>query len=274
MIRTHKIILLLFSIFLWSCSQPTVSEQVSETATASNENVEKQSVPRGEAPFDPATKTEGEYWQSYFEGKLDDKIEVEFYLQRHEDLLAGTITYKSSGIPIRIFGNYRDDQNFFIREYAKGTEVSGMMSGTIKDGKIEGSWYPPSGDKERKLKAIATSKASKGLTWKNAEQNVAGEYSYEFPNEGGSGSLTVEQSGDKITFDAISVNGAPGYHIATIEEGAGKLVDHKVHYSMNDGECEFYIRFYRDFAYIEFVEDKYACDFGMGASIEGIFVKE
>ena len=149
-----------------------------------------------------------------------------------------------------------------------------MMSGKIENGQLNGTWYAAAGERNYPMAVKASAQKPTPEEWPAATRTVAGEYSYSFPEEGGSGSLTVKQSGDDITFDAISVNGAPGYHIATIEDGKGTIVDHTVHYSMNGGECEFNIRFYKDFAYIQFVGENYECDFGMGASIEGIFVRE
>ena len=276
----HIFFLFLASGFLWSCNQATVSEKTEQPPgdiTNAQEFLSQPSTqPKKTAEIeDPASRIVGTEWKSYFEGSLGNgKIGIEIYLHRHGDMLRGNISYKRRGIPIRVYGHVNGDNSFFMREYAKGTEVSGSMSGKIENGELNGTWYAPSGETNYPLSVKASTKRPKHQNWPDATQTVKGVYSYTFPNDGGSGSLTVKQDGDQIEFDAISVNSAPGYHIATIEEGKGTIVDHVVHYSMNGGDCEFNIRFFKDFAYIEFVDEHWECDFGQGASIEGVFVRE
>lgn len=64
--------------------------------------------------------------------------------------------------------------------------------------------------------------------------NVTGAYSYFYGNDGGSGSLDVQQIGKKkavIAFDCV--HGTPSYNMATVDKSIVQLSDNQVVYSSN-----------------------------------------
>lgn len=256
---------------LAACGQQAETESNSKSDAPAQAHANSDVKAQAEAK--PSIDLTSENWSTKLSGSLDDKIMIDLDLARQGNLLKGTLTYKSQGKPIRVFGHVYSPNSFFIREYAKGTEVSGMLSGEFKSSEIEGSWSPPSGDKTRKM-VLQLAEGKSAAKFGGQPGNVAGKYSFVYPNEGGAGNLNVKQTGNKLEFDVSSHTGAPGYRMAIIEEAEAELEGNSAICRYVPGECEFKLTFFDDFAFIDWIDDKFECEFGMGASIEGIFVKE
>ena len=90
---------------------------------------------------------------------------------------------------------------------------------------------------------------------------------------GAAGGITVKNAGGKLTYSIDCVNGPPGYHVATIEETEGTLEGDEITYNMADGDCQIVIRFFKGFAVVEHISGHYDCGFGMGAGVEGEYMK-
>lgn len=223
-----------------------------------------------------AAADEGSWTESY-SGTLNGKIEATLDLHGLGDVVRGTITYKSSGKPIMVLGTKGEDGTMFLREFQPDGLITGVLSGTSKNGKYVGTWS--GNDKEFKMDLSSTRSKSTGDQWPYAVQHsVAGEYAYHYPEPekgmaGAAGTVRIIPKGDQVTFSMDCVNGPPGYHQAFIDETAATIENNEIRYSMPDADCEFVIRFFQGFVMVEHIGEHYDCGFGMGAGIEGEYVK-
>ncbi len=221
----------------------------------------------------PATAEESG-WAATYAGKLDGKLDASLDLYGLGDVVRGTITYKKSGKPIMVLGSFRTDGTFFLREYQPDGNVTGVISGTEKSKKLIGSWYAPGTDKELKLDFDVVTVQEEGtVTWPYSAKGISGEYGYHFGKEGPSGVLIAKQVGDKVRFSIDCVTGAPGHNMAMVDAAEAPLIETGLHYKVPELDCEFQIQFFDGFAVVTFVDEKYDCEFGHNASIEGEFVK-
>ncbi len=216
-------------------------------------------------------------WTESYTGTLNGKIEVALDLHGNGDVVRGTITYKSSGKPIVVLGTKGEDGTMFLREFQRDGLITGVLSGTSKNGKYVGTWS--GNDKEFKMDLSTTNSKSTGNQWPYAAQGTfTGEYAYHYPEPekgmaGAAGTVAIKQKGDQVTFSIDCVNGPPGYHQAFIDETDATIENNEIRYTMPDADCEFVIRFFQGFVMVEHIGEHYDCGFGMGAGIEGEYLK-
>jgi hypothetical protein len=268
---------------LSSCTQQTDSSTAPATAETPEAPREKAApLSNAEDTMMPNTMALAAEYQRFehYDGTIDGKIAVNMVIRVLQGTARGTITYKKSGKPILLLGRMEDNGTFFLREFQPDGLVTGVMSGTTKDGKISGKWYGTNNDKEYVLQLRRTDDGSPDTEWPyDVKGTVAGKYGYHYPkdsegNPGAEGLLTVRQSGDKVTFTFDCVTGGPGYNMAMMEDTEGILEGNEVWYSSTEyGECAFVIRFYDGFTIVEQEEGKYDCGFGHNAGVEGEYVK-
>jgi hypothetical protein len=228
-------------------------------------------------PNTMALAAEGQSHSTYT-GKIGGKIEASLDLFRTEQILRGTITYKKSGKPIMVLGTRGEGNTFFLREYLPDGLITGVMSGEMKDDEISGTWFGTGKGQELKLEMALTNLEAE-TAWPYASSgSVVGEYGYHYPavstgDPGANGGLRIKKSGDQYIFSIECMNGPPGYHMAVVEDVKGTLEGDEINFTIPDFDCQFVIRFFEGYATVEPIELSVDCGFGMGASIEGEYVK-
>jgi hypothetical protein len=281
-LKKYALIALLATSLLTACgtkAEPavptTTAPSASQAPATSGDDVESS---EGEELADadaslPATDAESG-WGGTYAGKLDGKIEVSLELHGLRDIVRGTITYKKSGKPIMVLGTMNTDGTFFLHEFQPDGNITGVMSGTEKGQKLTGTWYAPNSEKELQMELAAVTVQEEGsAVWPYDSKGVAGDYDYHYGKDGPMGSLVVKQTGDKLRFKFDCLGSAPGRNMALVEETQAVLSGNEAVYEMPDLECKFRIQFFDGFAVVGYVDEKYDCEFGHNATIEGIFVK-
>ena len=136
-------------------------------------------------------------------------------------------------MPINLIGRRNANGTLFFNELLKDGHVTGAHSVTLKDEMMTGSWYEV-GKVNGKELSVFLEKMSETTIFRSLIPNVTGAYSYFYGNDGGSGSLDVQQIGKNkavIAFDCI--HGTPSYNMATIDKSIVQLSDNQVVYSSN-----------------------------------------
>ena len=235
-------------------------------------------------------------------GMINGKWPVTVYVETMNGLVQGQIVYTNSkaGTPIKLLGNINNNV-FDIWENDSNGEKTGYILGKItQDGGFSGTWKAPdkmvetSGykyeHKEGKQYSIVLSKCNKpspspspspapSISWAINLDDCYGSYSYIYGMNLACGDLKLTKIDGKVFCEITSVTSAPSFHTARVEKHECVLLSdrllctlsHKETYS--DGECQFEIIPYRDFAVVNFIEGRNSCGFGMNASIDGIFLK-
>jgi hypothetical protein len=271
-----SLLLLSVTLLLWSaCGNKTSNENSNSAESAvATPNPEAAAASKQGGNESEEASAHGGAWVNRFSGTMDGKIEVVMTLHGLGDIVRGTITYKKSGKPIIVLGTWNEDGTFFLREYQPDGSVSGILSGNAGDGKMVGTWSSPTSEKELKLALNQEGDVAADTKWPFEAKNIGGEYSYSYGEDGGAGSLSASVVGQKVKFSINCVTGAPAFRIADVEESEGELVNNEVRYKMPDFDCEFVIQFFDGFAAISHIDEKYDCGFGMGAGIEGMYLKK
>lgn len=110
-----------------------------------------------------------------------------------------------------------------------------------------------------------------------ASEPFIGTYSFELPNEGGSGELLVTQvSIDQIKFKLMVVGGKPAHNQGLLE-GTANILGSAAEFSTTEfgGTCKLSFDFSSDAVKIETIEgDAAACGFGNGVSANGTYKRD
>ncbi|MGE8553149.1 MAG: hypothetical protein ACN6OB_04305 [Chryseobacterium jejuense] len=213
----------------------------------------------------------------YWKGFVNGKTPVFIHYQIDDNVIVGEITYLNTKnkLPITLLGTVEDDNNYRILEFEKSGNITGVITGKPSEGAFTGSWFSP---KTRKELALNLVKKDTALASKEIETNVEdlfGRYRYQYSEAGYQGDLEIKRlPGSKAVFGITSVTGEPARNLAQVDDDTIDLKTTHFTYKLDDtDECEFKVKFYKGFAVVQYTKGVCSGQFGMNATIEGIYLK-
>ena len=210
-------------------------------------------------------------------GNLDHKIPVFIHYQIDSNLIIGEITYLNTKekLPIRLLGTIEDDKSYRLLEFEKSGNITGIITGVPADKTFNGSWFSPKTRKELVLNLLRKDTAITSSTMDTKLQDIFGRYHYQYSEAGYQGDFEIYKlANSKAVFGITSVTGAPGRNLAQIDDDTIDLSAAHFIYKLPDtDDCEFEVKFYRGFAFIKYTKGFCEGQFGMNATVDGIFLK-
>lgn len=212
-----------------------------------------------------------------WKGFLNGKTPVFIHYQIDGNIIVGEITYLNTKgkVPITLLGTIEEDNSYRILEFEKSGNITGVITGKPTDGAFKGSWFSPKTRKELTLNLV---KKDTALASKKIETNVDdlfGRYHYQYSEAGYQGDLEIKKlPNSKAVFGITSVTGEPARNLAQIDDDTIDLKTTNFTYKLTDTEdCEFKVKFYKGFAVVQYTQGVCSGQFGMNATIEGIYMK-
>ena len=213
-----------------------------------------------------------------WQGLIGEDIPVALELSQQGELIAGTITYSSSGEPIRVLGRkYVDDEGFFLQELLPDGTVSGYMTIHVTDGVVANSTW---GDAtlELELVGIESNRTSFDPTIRPGIYDYAhapfGEG--DEPCCGPRGTMTIDEPSDRaVVVEFENVAGGPGFNLATLPPTAMRLAGNRAIYDRVEDDfidCEFEAVVFDGFAFVDYLDDRFDCGFGHNATVSGFYI--
>jgi hypothetical protein len=213
----------------------------------------------------------------YWAGNLSGKVPVFLHYKQDSNLLIGEITYLNTKDkrPIRLLGTIEDDKSYRLLEFEKSGNITGIITGLPSDDTFNGSWFSPKTRKELTLNLTKKDTVIKSQPSDTKLQDIFGHYHYQYSEAGYQGDLEITKLPDnQAIFGITSVTGEPARNVAQIDDDTIKLNTTRFIYKMPDTDsCEFEVKFYKEFAYIRYTNGFCDGQFGMNATIDGIFIK-
>lgn len=247
-----------------SCNKPEQKDKVSTSA------IPKESVKLASIKSQVSTEIS---WKGFVNGKTP----VFIHYQIDGNIIAGEITYLNTKnkLPITLLGTIDNDNNYRILEFEKSGNITGVITGKPTKDAFEGSWFSP---KTRKELVLNLAKKDTALTSKKIEtklEDLFGRYHYQYSEAGYQGDLEIKKlPGSKAVFGITSVTGDPGRNLAQIDDDTINLKTTNFTYKLADtDDCEFKVKFYKGFAVVQYTQGVCSGQFGMNATIEGIYLK-
>ena len=257
---------LILSIFLIGC-QNKPEEKISE----------KSEIKQTEINY---RKTENKVNNEIcWEGQINNKLPIFIHYSLQENLVIGEITYLNtkSKTPIKLIGTIENDKSFRLLEFDKNGTVTGIITGKPNGDKFNGTWFSP---KSRKEFSLNLNKSEKNIKSENKtvnQKDIFGDYQYSYGEFTYNGEFSVEKiDNNHIAFEILSVGNGEAPPIAQVERDTIKLENNNTFtYKLPDSDdCEFKITFYKNFVIVEYLKGNCDGQFGMNATIEGIFIKQ
>lgn len=220
-------------------------------------------------------KTEDPYLHVHsWQGNLDGKYPVLMWYKEFGDVLTGSLFYTENkkAKAIRLIGTIKDNQYRIIEIWPDG-KITGVWSMEPHRVGIEGSWFSPETGKELNASMMHIDTAIE-IPVIDVKGDVSGEYVYRYTEDGGWGSMMAKQHGAEVTISFDNITQAPANNMAVLDAVTLPLKDNVAIYRSSEyGECAFRIRFFNDFAVVDYIDEKYDCGFGAGATVSGVYLK-
>ncbi|MFT3680374.1 MAG: hypothetical protein QM791_08860 [Ferruginibacter sp.] len=259
-----KNIFFVFILFLFSCnnneSKPTetVKEPIPDTVKT------EEAIPA------PAH-------QISWAGTINKKVPVFLTYNINESIITGQITYLNTKDkkPIKLIGTIEDDRSFRLLEFESTGNITGIITGKPGVDSFNGAWFSPKTRKELEFAAVKkdTTVAVENTAADLAD--IAGNYHYQYSEEGSMGDLDIKQlSNGRAVFAVSSVTSAPARNLADVPGDTIDIKSNSFIYKIpGTDSCEFKVKFYKSFAYINYTRGFCDGQFGHNATIDGIFLK-
>ncbi|MBX3255376.1 MAG: hypothetical protein KF862_14640 [Chitinophagaceae bacterium] len=210
-------------------------------------------------------------------GTLNGKTPVFLHYKLDSNLIIGEITYLNTKdkLPIKLLGTIEDDKSYRLLEFEKSGNITGIITGLPTDKIFSGSWFSPKTRKELVLNLVKKDTVINSNTKDTQLQDIFGHYHYQYSEAGYQGDFEITKlPNSKASFGITSVTGEPARNIAQIENDTIALNTTQFIYKMpNTDSCEFSVKFYKGFVYIRYTKGFCDGQFGMNATIDGIFLK-
>lgn len=250
------------TILCFSCSnKPTEKVKVQETKIESKLNA-KNSVEKNDI-----------CWI----GTLDSKIPIFIHFQIVENLIFGEIVYLNTKDkkPIRIIGTIEEDRSYRILEFESNGNISGILTGLPKGNLFIGRWFSPKTRKELTLNLALSDSTIKTISIETRQENIFGDYYYQYSEAGYQGEFSITKiDNKKAAFRIFCVTEEHSRNIAEIRKDSIELSGSKFTYKVPATDsCEFEVRFFKEFLFINYTRGYCSGQFGINATIDGIFLK-
>lgn len=237
-----------------------------------------------------------------FQCLINDKYPVDLTFEVHKGIIQGQIVYTKTKAktPIRLLGEIEAGENmenvFSMREVSKDGTATGFIRGKITaQHKFEGTWQTPNKyiqnkngysfdikeGKSYKMHTVNIAKSNtklysdKTFVWKTNVNNPYGIYEYSLGENAGHGQLEIFLKNRKTMCNIHNTTSAPAFNMGNVEEQ--ECIVENDHFVCTvpdtDGQCQFTIYPFADFALVRYVENKRDCLLGMNATLEGIYLK-
>jgi hypothetical protein len=211
-------------------------------------------------------------------GTLNGKTPIFIHYQLDSNIIVGEITYLNTKDkqPIRLLGTVEDDKSYRLLEFDKTGNITGIIEGTPTEKAFNGSWFSPKTRKEFEMKLVSKDTLINSPSIKPEPNQIFGDYHYQYGENGYNGDFEFTKAGGgKAAFHILSLtNVERGPNIAEVEKDTIAYSGNKLIYKIpNSDDCEFRVNFYKDFAYIYYTKGYCEGQFGLNATIDGVYLK-
>jgi hypothetical protein len=210
-------------------------------------------------------------------GNLNGKTPIFIHYQLDSNLIIGEITYLNTKdkLPIRLLGTIEDDKSYRILEFDKTGNITGVIEGQPTEKNFHGSWVSPKTKKELVMILSPKDTLISNPDIKPDGSKIFGTYRYHYGENGYNGDFEISKVGDKIDFRILSLtNVERGPNIAEVEKDTISMNGNSFIYKIPDSDsCEFKVNFYKDFVYINYTKGYCENQFGLNATIDGIYLR-
>ena len=211
-------------------------------------------------------------------GTLNDKTPIFIHYQLDSNLIIGEITFLKTKekLPIRLLGTIEENKNYELLLFDKTGNITDIIKGLPTSENFNGSWYSFKEDKEYSFTLLLADTIITSPDIKPLDNQIFGNYHYQYGEDGYTGNFEINKiDNNKVDFSILSTtNIERGPNMAEVEKDTIAMQGKSFVYMIPESDnCEFKTTFYKDFVYISYTKGYCMGQFGMNATIEGIYLK-
>lgn len=211
-------------------------------------------------------------------GTINGKIPILLHYQFDNEVIIGEIIYLNTKgkLPIKVVGTIQDwDKKYRLLEFDRTGNITGIIVGLPEKNEFKGIWTSPKTKKELNLNLSAKDTIIFSKDYRPDFSNISGEYYYQYGETGYNGYFRLtKMNNNKASFEILSVTSEPDRNIAQIDADTINLTKTEFSYKVpGNDECEFKVKFFKDFVFINYTKGYCLKQFGFNATIDGIFFK-
>lgn len=213
-----------------------------------------------------------------WKGTINGKIPVFIHYQVDNNVLVGEITYLNTKKkqPIRLLGTIDKTNRYWLYEFDSTGNVTGAMDGIPNLNEFNGAWSSPTTRKKFVMNLSKMDTIIESVSMKANPDEIFGAYHYQFGEKGYNGHMEFTRIGaNKASFHILSLtNVERGPNIAEVDQDTITFKGDSFIYKIPESDnCTFGVKFYKDFAYISYTKGDCFGQFGVNATIEGVYLK-
>lgn len=211
-------------------------------------------------------------------GTLNRQTPVFIHYQLDNSLIIGEIIYLNTKdkLPIKLLGTIEEDKSYRLLEFDNTGNITGIIEGNLSAKRFNGSWISPRTKRELIMRLTFKDTLINCLDIKPDESQIFGNYHYQYGENGYNGDFDISKVGkDKIHFHILSLTNVDrGPNIAEVEKDTIEIKGNNFIYRIPGSDsCEFKTTFYKGFIYINYTKSYCESQFGLNATIDGIYLK-
>ena len=210
-------------------------------------------------------------------GTLNKRIPVFLHYTFQDKLLVGEITYLNTKEkkPIKVIGTIEEDTSYTLLQFEPNGNNTGIITGKPQAYSFDGTWFSPETQNEQQLSLIKKDTVLNVPDFRPDTANIYGNYHYQFSEYGYQGFLKINKlKNNHISFSIFSVTEHPERNIADVPTDTIPITGNSFRYKLPESDsCEFIVTFYNGFATVDYTKGNCNDQFGMNATIDGVFIK-
>jgi hypothetical protein len=211
-------------------------------------------------------------------GTLNGKTPVFIHYQLDSNLIIGEIKYLNTKdkLPITLLGTIEDDKSYRLLEFDNTGNITGIIEGKPTEKNFNGIWVSPKTEKELAMTLSPKDTLLNSPDVKPDQNQIFENYHYQYGEDGFNGNFDISKVGiNKIDFNILSLtNIERGPNIAEVEKDTITMTGNSFVYKIPESDsCEFKVTFYKGFVNINYTKGYCSGQFGLNATIDGIFIK-
>jgi hypothetical protein len=211
-------------------------------------------------------------------GTLNGKTPVFIHYQLDSNVIVGEITYLNTKdkLPIRLLGTIEENKSYRLLEFDKTGNITGVIEGRPTENEFNGNWFSPRTKKKLQIELLPKDTLINSLSIKPDPNQIFGDYHYQYGENGYNGNFEFNKVADgKIAFHIQSLtNIERGPNVAEVEKDTIAFSGDNFIYKMPESDdCEFKVTFYKGFVYINYTKGYCESQFGLNATIDGLYLK-
>lgn len=212
-------------------------------------------------------------WKGYLNGKIP--VFLHYFIDG--SLVVGEITYLNTKTktPIPLLGEIESNGEYRLLEFEKDGTITGVILGKIGTSDFNGSWTSPKTGKQLAVKLNLKDTTVASVSIEESPENIHGSYSYQYGKDGYQGEFElIKIDQQKSSFELTSVTKPPALNVAQIDKDTVKIEKNQFRYPVPDSDgCEIMVKLYKGFAVVNYLSKSCRDAFGLGATAEGIYIK-